>query len=617
MLDTSVEILEPCESTRKSPDSAKADATVDLSHKLFLIGRISETRKDIYRSGGSAISGAILRESGVYINPKECDSLIKEYACILKSDSKYAFLLTGLTATLYVAIANISLLSCGLMVVLLPLLTVFYNEIIISVRLFNFNPAKLIPSVVTDTDMLGSTAIIIASRNEPYEVAKMTFDSALALVYPSGKKEIIVVDNSDIAFADYTPWKNYVETFAVGGSAHVDGVKVLFIHRDGTAGFKPRNLDIALDVVTAEFILYLDVDSTVFEDTLLRITPIFLRDKNICFVQLQAVPTNAKGKSVLAMVQGLRNYFLRLETIFCAHSNHRLFYGHNAIWRTKTVREIGSCVEYHNNEIVVTEDLSMSFRACFKNYYGIGAWLESGEWVPESLRETEAMWLRWTVGTYQVYAKHFTKIHNLKKFSPQEFIGWLQHIGVLINYGLLPVYVTCGLIFNSTLMMSMVVFSILPEIIRGICAYYRLSLGKISPMKKLTKCYSAFLVLGTFINWVRCVGLLRYLAGKKQGWTPTGKAREGEISLIKVIADRSIFLFFGVATFLYSVFSLNSIAEGIIDCIVVALCGLYGLNCIVAVFLFGTSQMQEDTQTAVKQGDIHSYVNFFIDHKKT
>lgn len=584
---------------------------VSLAYKLFLIGRLKKSKRSLFKGGGAAISDALFLESGVYISAQECQQLVKQYECIMPSKNIYAVICGFITAIVMYVAAGGGAVNTAVILLLIPFLIVCYNEVIIFKRLVAFNFKKLVPPVVTASNFLGSTAVIIASRNEPYDVAKMTFDSALKLVYPSGKKEIIVVDNSDVTFPEYQLWKSYVESFSVDGERCTDGVRVIFIHRDGTEGFKPRNLDMALEEVRSEFILYLDVDSTVQEDTLLRVTPMFLYDKNLCFVQLHTLPTNTKSKSPLALVQGLRNYLLRLETVFYAHTNHCLFFGHNAIWRTSAVKSLGECLEYHDGEVVVTEDLSMSFRSMFKGGYGIGAWLECGEWVPESLRETEAMWLRWTVGTYQVYGKHFTKIENLKKFSTYELIGWLQHLGVLLTYGLIPLSVACGLFFNSMVFMSLAFLSFLPEIAQGWYAYRKLSIGGMKPFAKIFTCYSAFMVLGSFINWVRSVGLFRYLARRKQGWSPTGKANTGSISPLKGVLNYLGFLLFGVVCLSYSIFSVIYVAEGAANIFLVSMCGLYGLNSILAVFLYGTSNMQEEAAVAAKDNTIENYLDFY------
>lgn len=591
-------------------ESAGDGVPIDRAYKLFLISWVKKNRKREYQSGTKAISESILQNFGVYLDETDCAQIMKEHGGLIGSNKIWSFALSLVTVLIFIKTAD-SWFDYLFPIILLPVLVNLIHEVKTFLELLYFNPNRLIPSAISSDEISYSTAVIIASRNEPFEVAKMTFDSAIALKYPDGKKEIIVVDNSDVEFHDYKKWSDYVKSYEINGGSYVDGIKVRFLHRDGTVGFKPRNLDIALEAVTADLILYLDVDSTLSEDALLRVAPIFLRDTALGFVQLHSIPTNVRGGSALSLAQGLRNYFLRLESGFYAHLGHSLFYGHNAVWRTKTVREIGSCLEYFRDEVVVTEDLSMSFRARYRGYYGISVWLRSGEWVPESLRETESMWLRWTVGTYQVYAKHFFKPKNMKKMSYEELFGWTQNLGVLINYGLMPIYVALGLIFNSDLLMLIACISLVPEVIQAFITQTKLSLGGMDKRKKIVRCYSAFFILGAFINWVRCVGLFRFISGKKQGWVPTGKCREDELPFSRVLMDRKWLLIYGVFCCTYSFYSFMSISDGFLNGALTILCGLYGFNCIMSVMIFGNSSMQEDARDAVKIGHVRSYDNFY------
>ncbi len=585
---------------------------VDEPYKLFLVAKAIRQQNALWITDYSAISEFILINNGIYIAPRECSALSRKYAFLIKRSHKPEVLLTILTAGLIVYFGKGFAGAWIYALLLSPLVINFYSAVLTNLKMLLFSPESLVPSVYPSDATLKSTAIVIASRNEPFLVAKMTFDSAMDLEFPAHRKEIIVVDNSDVSFPEYKRWKDYVESFGANGSRQVEGVRVVFIHRDGTEGFKPKNLDLAMDAVTAELLLYLDVDSTLRPDTLLRIAPMFNWDEKIGFVQLYTVPTNANGKSPLAFVQSLRNYFLRLEMVFLTHASHSLFYGHNAVWRTSLVRELGRCLEYHRGEVVVTEDLSMSFRARFSGYYGMGAWLESGEWVPESLRETEAMWLRWTVGTYQVYAKHCTQVNNLKKFSRLELLGWLQNLGYSINYGLVPFYAGIGLLLDSTLLMWMVVMSLLPEVVQAICAFFKLSLGRMKASKKLYKCYVAFFILGTFVNWVRCIGMLRYIAGVKQGWTPTGKSSEQAIPYARVIRERYGFLVFGLGCLLLSINILTSGTSGVLHGFLVSMVGIYGLNTLLCVLLLGRARMHDDLAETVKKHRIECFSDFYL-----
>ena len=66
--------------------------------------------------------------------------------------------------------------------------------------------------------------------------------------------------------------------------------------------------------------MYLDVDSTLAKDALIRIIPMFERDEKIGYVQMHTIPTNALGKSALSMVHSIRTYFLRRVNLYFSHS---------------------------------------------------------------------------------------------------------------------------------------------------------------------------------------------------------------------------------------------------------------------------------------------------------
>lgn len=584
-------------------------AVLGLHDKLFFIRMFFKNYPAISQSNFLEISSRILAVHGISISPSECEFLIKKYRFLITRPYYGPILLATLSCVWLFFTSHLSpVINLGFLILCWIFLCSIYINSSIALSSFYFNRRELVPSLhpLNENFCSITITIVIASRNEPFPVAKLTFESALNLEYPSAMKEIIVVDNSDVDFPDYELWRDYVQSFQ-GRS----DVKVLFIHRDGVDGFKPRNLDIALQHTTSDYLLYLDVDSTLAEDTLLRTMPIFQHDSSLAFIQLQSVPSNAKGKSALALPQGIYNYFLRFGTIFLSHCSHTLFYGHNAIWRTSVARELGNCLEYYRDEVVVTEDLSMSLRAVFKGYYGTGVWVHSGEWVPESLRETEAMWLRWTVGTFQVYAKHWREICRLCRTNPHELWGWILHIGTLINQGLIPIYVIVGLYINSVMLMFVAAVSLVPEILQTIFSYYKLRLSNVPKLKKLLVCYSGNLVLGSFLNWVRFVGLIRFVTRRQQGWVPTGKSSCGKISFSQLIRERYGFLLFGLSSVLLSLYSLVYSADDFVSVAVILFCGLHGLHSLLAVLVFGRSTMQEGVRDAVKQGHVNDYTAFY------
>jgi cellulose synthase/poly-beta-1,6-N-acetylglucosamine synthase-like glycosyltransferase len=580
---------------------------IDLSMNLYFVEKILKNSPFMKAKG---ISEEILKTEGIYIETKKCKELVKKYHFVSYKSYLLSFVFTVISIITFVWLNDSSLLEVLFAAGVSPLVFNIFHEIGLMLRFFRFTPKELLPKAVGVSDKLPSVAVLIPSCNEPFAVAKMTFDSAIELIYTAGKKEIVVVDNSDIDFGEYELWKNYVESFSHGGKLAKHDIKVSFIHRDGREGFKPRNLDIALKTVSSEYIMYLDVDSTLKADTLLRVVPQLLIDKRLAFVQLYTVPTNTLVSSTLAFAQGIKSYTQRIFLVMSSHGGHGLFYGHNAIWRTSAVRAIGECLELYNGEVVVTEDLSMSLRAVQKGYQGKGAWVQSGEWVPTSMRETEAMWLRWSVGTFQVFAKHFSSAKKCKRFNKEIFFSWIQHITSLINNGLLPLCVASALLFQSEALMSLAALNLLPRLVMTVCAYGKLSLDGMKPLEKIKQCYIAFFVLDSFINWICSVGLVRYLSGQKQGWTPTGKSYEGIVPWSRVVRERWLMTMFSITTISYSCYLLMTMPLTI-QLFLVAACGFWGINTLLSIVLFGRSRMESTVEQAVKTGTVQHYENFY------
>ena len=595
----------------EKPESRHLLSAADSCHKLLLILGVFRDDPKINKKDYDLISKKILQKHGIQLSPEECANLINKYWSLVYQPYGLCIFLALCTGISFSLLSERYILSSIIAVIFIPVLFTFYAQIIISIRLFFLKEKTLIPSACHDYRYLGTVAVVLVSRNEPFDVAKMTFDSAMTMAYPEGKKDIIVVDNSDIAADDYVLWKDYVELYTDGGALQTEGLDVVFVHRDGVEGFKPRNLDIALSRVKSEYIFYLDIDSTVLEDTLLRVVPIMQRDQSLAFAQLQAIPTNFCTSSMLTMANSIQSFKLRFDSIILAYSSHTLFYGHNAIWRTSAVREMGDCVEYYRDEVVVTEDLSMSLRALFFGHYGVGVWLSSGEWVPESMCETEGMWLRWTIGTYQVYANNIRNIKQLKKIKTVEMIGWSQHLLQLINSGLVPVYVLGGLIFNSKILMIIAAIELVSQLLQLGGAMVKSSLGGMAFVKKLRICYCGTFVLSTFISWIKIKGLYRFICGIKQGWKPTGKIPVESLSVFQVVKERWGFISYGLVCLSSCFYSLLNNTVGHLDTVLVTLCGLYGAHCLAAVFLFGIAKTTEKTNLDTTRVDVEEAVNFY------
>ncbi|MDE4949226.1 glycosyltransferase, partial [Francisella tularensis subsp. holarctica] len=69
---------------------------------------------------------------------------------------------------------------------------------------------------------------------------------------------------------DIARWQLYVNQHNM-----LEGISCKFIHRNGTEGFKTRNLDIAMEHIRFDYVLFLDADSTLHENALKVALPEF------------------------------------------------------------------------------------------------------------------------------------------------------------------------------------------------------------------------------------------------------------------------------------------------------------------------------------------------------
>ena len=299
-----------------------------------------------------------------------------------------------------------------------------------------------------------TVAFIIPSYREPFEVAKMTFDSAVNTSY-KGRKEIIVVDNSkDVTTSDFIRLKNYVEEFnASHPAANIDATFV-YNHRQDT--LKPGNLDLAEQYIKeGEYVIILDVDSTlpVGENLLEKAVTEFILDSKLGFIQFRMKATNHHFNNLTQSVAASQDLH-RLRLTSRSYGGYKIFEGHNGIWRRTLLNRIGAWTTYYKGNIMITEDAMKSAQVYAKGYYGKSLNIKTGEWVPNSLNALESMWMRWTYGTSQVLFKCFREIYS-KKVSLVEKFDVSHHI--LHHFA-------CGFIFPIAIILQLVAPGLLTNV---------------------------------------------------------------------------------------------------------------------------------------------------------
>lgn len=373
---------------------------------------------------------------------------------------------------------------------------------------------------------------IIPSYQEPFSVAKMTFDSVVNVPY-RGAKEIIVVDNStDVFSGDFVQWKSYVEGF--NASAGFQNITAKFFWNKNKKTLKPGNLDTAQQHIReGEFVVFLDVDSTLplTEELLERSVAEFDADSTLGFIQFRIRATN-KHFNELTQAVAISQDLLRVRMINRGYGGYKIFEGHNGIWRKSVLDIIGPWTEYYDGNIIITEDILKSTQVYAKGFYGKPLNVETGEWVPSSLKALEGMWMRWMYGNSQVFSKNVKCIYH-------KGITFVEKWD--ITYHILHHYVTaCFFLVSFSLQLLvpgqaanifMLSFGIIPQVIAGVASYATsVRYERTSIWKKIQYLYTAFFLVDTFITFIRLKSNIKFLLRVPQGWKVTEKGVESVAS---------------------------------------------------------------------------------------
>ena len=235
---------------------------------------------------------------------------------------------------------------------------------------------------------LPSVTVQVAIRHEPFPLLKRTIDNLVALQYPHERLEIQIIDNSD------------QESSCRDVKSYCDLHGVTFIHRDGTEGFKARNLNIGLRKAKGDFLLVLDADSTVEPQTLLKVMPYFMADPKLGYIQMRAHAIN-KSLNLLTRILAMNiRATQRVHDLLDRHGFAR-FDGRNGIIRREALLEIGGWPE------LVSEDFVASIRMRLLGYRGrFISHVDTTEDVPENMTELIRQRRKWSNGTSEVVGMH-------------------------------------------------------------------------------------------------------------------------------------------------------------------------------------------------------------------
>lgn len=444
------------------------------------------------------------------------------------------------------------LITTFILSIVLPSFFLLWYRVIIAIHCFFDSLISKNKNIDDSTDgsLDLSCSIVISTRNEPFDVCKMTFDSAHNIDYPKHLKEIIVVDNSDLSFNDFDKWQDYV-------NSHADfyNGKCKFIHRDGTEGFKPRNLDLATKYISNDYVLFLDADSTVPKEILHVGLKEFKKNEKLGFLSFLIESTNY-GVNLITKVSSIFQNTIRYFNEFVGKNGYCNYQGHNGIWSKKALQAISKWEEYHKSQVMVTEDIAASFRCYAAGFISKPIFLKTGEWVPTSLKEFEKMWLRWSFGGMQIMNKYLYEIISSPKLCFRVKLD-MMYLLFKVVISIMPLFALLLVIFpkNNLGFVCIVNLSLLPLIILSIW-YYIYGDIKGSILSKVGQIYAAMFMLSSFVFWCCIKAEINYYLNLKQGWKPTSKTFDKPDSWLVVLYNNQGKILFSLIGIISAVLSM-------------------------------------------------------------
>lgn len=413
-------------------------------------------------------------------------------------------------------------------------------QVVFDLKLLRFLQKESLPSdVLLDSNGDVSMSIIIPSFEEPYAVAKLTFDSAVKAPF-SGRKQIIVVDNSsDRTSHDYRLWRSYVENYQYDSPRN--NVDALFIHNFEIGKLKPGNIDIALrQAINHEFVLILDVDSTLPSQGNLLDTAVnrFKTEPYLGCLQFLIVATNCLA-SDFAQIVGRNQDLMRLRMIARGFGGFKIFEGHNGIMRSSALKIAGPWTQYFKNRVIISEDVLKTLDIYEAGYYSSSLNVATGEWVPMSIKSLESMWMRWMYGNSQVFFKSSCKIFSTR-LRPLELMDLLFHVlqhGVAMMFFCLLIGFQLLVEGNLTNIFVLVLY-VLPQMTAAVVSIRQaISRQEGFELRQLALYYKAFFLIDIFIMSTQIRSSIRFLRGLAQSWRVTGKTKELHLDINSYLAD--------------------------------------------------------------------------------
>jgi cellulose synthase/poly-beta-1,6-N-acetylglucosamine synthase-like glycosyltransferase len=270
----------------------------------------------------------------------------------------------------------------------------------------------------------------IAVFNE-MNVAERILRAACAMVYPAGKHEIQVLDDS----TDET--HRLVQR--VAGELRAKGHDIKVLHRDDRRGFKAGALADGLKVARGELLAIFDADFVPPPEFLLRMAPFFVENERLGFLQARWGHLNRDG-SLLSKAQsiGIDGHFIVEQVARAWNGLFMNFNGTAGVWRRTAIEAGGGW-----QSDTLTEDLDLSYRVQFAGWHGsyLPDLLVPGE-LPEDVTAFRSQQFRWAKGSFQTVRKLTRRLFAMPVPLFKKFQGLLHMSGYAVH----PMMLTLSLL---------------------------------------------------------------------------------------------------------------------------------------------------------------------------
>ncbi|MHA2365093.1 MAG: glycosyltransferase [Candidatus Hodarchaeales archaeon] len=358
----------------------------------------------------------------------------------------------------------------NIIILLFEIIAAIYGSFLLFHNAYAIKPIKeeiIFQNKLKSTPLI---TIIIPTFNPDLYAVETNLLSLEKVTYPN--IEIILVDNSS------------KKEIIVGLENLCRIFSIKLLHRDGTEGFKARNLNYALSHINGEFFVIIDIDQSLNPDILTNFIQYFEKNPKLAFIQAKFDIKNAN--SVIRICNAILYSFYH-EVISLAKDKHRtvLFNGTTACLKTKIIRDIGGFPEE-----TYTEDIGLSAILFSKGYES--RYLNkkaTTALLPWRLRDLLAGFWRWTHGGTSLLRVHGKMIIQSKELTKTKKIELLLNGSSFVAFSTMPLVALCFLalfIFNYPL--------IRPELVLSGSIHVSISIAFILPaLATLNHLFSCFL----------------------------------------------------------------------------------------------------------------------------